>query len=108
MQFWSHEGQRGHEEDGLTILFVLFVIFVVENRGAALAEICDGILEDAQPVARRFRFATGPARVLGGIDVTLGMRHEAEDVAGSIADAGDVALGAVGILGIGELVSGEW
>jgi len=37
------------------------------------------------------------------MDVTFGVRHQPEDVTLSAADARDVASGAVGIVGIGNL-----
>src|SRR6266566_4323820 len=64
-----------------------------------LTKICDRVLEDAEAIAGGFGFAAGPPRMLGGIDVALRVRHEAENVARRIADARYVAIGAVGIVG---------
>ena len=50
----------------------------------------------------------GPAGVLGGVDVPLRVRHQAEDTAGVVADAGGVSLSAVGVRGVGEERFGIW
>jgi hypothetical protein len=39
-----------------------------------------------------------PSGMLGGVDVALGVRHEAEDKAGGVADAGNIVDAAVGVL----------
>jgi hypothetical protein len=68
-----------------------------DGRSAAADEL-DGVAEDLQARADQFRSA-GPLRVLGAIDEAFGVRHEAEDDAGFVADAGDVVGAAVGIVG---------
>ena len=39
--------------------------------------------------------AVGPVALLDGV---LGVRHQADDVAALVGDAGDVAVGAVGVV----------
>lgn len=77
----------------------------------------NGVLEHAEAIAGGAGGLAGPARVLGPIDETLGVRHQAEDAAGFVADASEVALGTVGICGVGNgggdrcelgIGSGEW
>ena len=66
-----------------------------------LSKIPHRVLKNSQAVATGVLFA-GPAGMLGGIDVPLGVRHQAEDAAGFVADSGDVPLGTVGVRGVGE------
>src|SRR5207244_1389689 len=49
----------------------------------------------AQPIPLWRQAVPGPLRMLRRQDVALRVRHQAEDAAGRIADAGDVALRAV-------------
>lgn len=85
--------------------------------GIALFEILNGVLEDAEAVAGRAGWFASPARVLRPIDEAFWMRHEAEHAARFVADAGKVALGPVGIGGVGNggddgwewgMGNGEW
>ena len=51
----------------------------------------------SQTSARAIQLAC-PGGVLGGIDVTLGMRHQTKDDAGGIAHASDVINAPIGIV----------
>ena len=68
-----------------------------DGRRQSLHEVADRVAEELQAVAFVERRAARPLRVLRAVDEPLGVRHQAEDAAGGVADAGDVALGAVGI-----------
>lgn len=60
----------------------------------------DRVLEDGQAghgLIKETLALTGPLRVLGGGDVAFGVRHQAEDHAGRVADARDVIFRAVGV-----------
>jgi hypothetical protein len=63
-----------------------------EEREFGLAEISHRVHEDLQSVARRFRLAPRPARMLCLFDVPLRMRHQSQHAARCVAHAGDVGL----------------
>ena len=83
----------------------MFLLIRLSNTRSA--EIPHGIFKHRQAVPSFFLFA-GPAGMLSGVDVPLGMWHQAENAAGFVADAGGVSLGAVGVRGIGEERFGIW
>ena len=62
-------------------------------------EVAHRVEEDLQAVAHRAGLAAGPAGMLRGVDVPLGMRHQAEDAAAGVAQPGHVGHRAVGIVG---------
>jgi hypothetical protein len=64
-------------------------------------DISDGRLKDRQAGAGGVRDGC-PPRVLKGKNMTFGMRHEAEDEAGLVADPGDGIDGTVGIFAVGQ------
>jgi hypothetical protein len=66
-----------------------------------LLKIADGVFENGEAVAAVARLA-GPAGMVRGVDVALGVGHETKDAAGFVAEAGDVELSAVGVEGIGQ------
>src|ERR1700733_2612017 len=49
------------------------------------------VAEDPQPIPFGLGAEPGPAGVVEGVDVTLGMGHQAEDPARVVAEAGDSA-----------------
>src|SRR4051812_19142536 len=68
--------------------------------GVLSAEELHGVAEQPQAVALLGHALACPARVLRRQDVALGVRHQAEDAAADVAQAGDVALRAVGVVRI--------
>src|SRR4029078_6380522 len=66
-----------------------------------LGEIADGVFEDGEAVAAVV-LLTGPAGMVRRVDMAFRMRHKAEDTARFVAEAGDVEMGTVGVVGVGE------
>jgi hypothetical protein len=64
-----------------------------------LAEKSNGVFENGQAIAALVLLA-GPAGVMRRVDVPLGMWHQTKDAAGVVAQTGDVALGAIGVVGV--------
>src|SRR5215831_9522651 len=64
---------------------------------SASKKILHGVPKQLQPIPFLRQSASRPLRVLRREHVAFGVRHEAEDAAAGVAEAGDVALGAVGI-----------
>src|SRR6478609_6244195 len=64
----------------------------------------EGLLDDRGEEA-----ATVEARTVALLDRVLGVRHEPDDVAALVGDAGDVAVGAVGVaaLGVGDVAEND-
>lgn len=82
---------------------LIYISRVVTETADRSFEIIDSVLEDRQTVANLIReigfvAIAGPVRTLRLIDVTFRMRHEAEDAAGLVANAGDVAHRAVRVV----------
>ena len=65
-----------------------------------LCKILNGVAEDREAVAFGGNGTAGPAGMLCRVDVAFGMRHEAEDATGRIADARHVQRGPVGVFWI--------
>jgi len=59
----------------------------------------DGVAENLQTVSLFFEPLASPAWVLGGKYVALGMRHQPEDPAADVAQAGNITFGTGGIRG---------
>ena len=60
-----------------------------------LSDVTDRVLEELESWHRLTKESItlpGPLRVLGGGDVALGVRHQAEDYAGRVADASDIVV----------------
>src|SRR4051812_38602052 len=85
------EGRTGYR---LQTCLSVFLCASVSLWLTALEEL-NGVAEQLQPVAFLLEPLACPARVLGRQHVAFGVRHQPEDAAGEVADAGDVALGAV-------------
>ena len=70
-------------------------------------EIPHRVDEHLQAVAHRAGLAAGPAGMMRGIEMPLGVRHQAQYPAGSVADAGHVGHRAVGVVGKGQMGGGD-
>src|SRR3546814_6489029 len=67
------------------------------------SDVCSSDLPSgADRFQQPFEQAAAVGAAVGGLDPAFGMRHHAEDIAGRIEDAGDVARRAVDVGGIAE------
>src|SRR5262245_9441771 len=60
-------------------------------------EVTHRVPEEGEPVALGGKTLARPARVLCWQDVPFGVRHQSHDAPRQVAEAGDVALRAVGV-----------
>src|SRR3546814_5317233 len=64
--------------------------------------VCRTAPSGADRFQQPFEQAAAVGAAVGGLDPAFGMRHHAEDIAGRIEDAGDVARRAVDVGGIAD------
>ena len=73
---------------------------MIVGMATSHCEVFDRIPKQLQAIALGLQPVSGPVGVLGRQDVSLGVGHEAQDLPAGIADARDVVLRSIRIVGI--------